>query len=167
MWDGTSNSNGWGEGEGDDVEFVVPREVEEVLRRQEDALLLLEALRQKEPAPRHRPPSGGGRRDFRRWPAPEGVTVELHDGVRWWPIACRNIAVAGASVELPAWAGEGPVPARLSAPHIDRVLVLADVMWRNIRAGVAGVRFEFKDHEERDIWTGGLVDALLDAHLPK
>jgi len=47
----------------------------------------------------------------------------------------------------------GPAPARLKAPGITGVLALADVMWRD-KEGRAGVRFEFHDDEERDLWSG-------------
>jgi len=37
------------------------------------------------------------------------------------------------------------------------------VMWRD-KQGKAGIRFEFTDNEERDQWSGGLIDALLARH---
>ena len=58
---------------------------------------------------------------------------------------------------------KGPSPARLKAAAMPSLLVLADVMWRD-REGKAGVRFEFADEEERDQWSGGLIDALLARH---
>ncbi|HVK06708.1 MAG TPA: PilZ domain-containing protein [Armatimonadaceae bacterium] len=145
----------------------VPLSALEALERQESALALLEDLRTREPLPRFRPARGGGRRDLRRWPLPEGVTIELHDGRAWRWVRCHNVAVGGACLYLPAWAKEGPVPARLSAPNMDGVLVLTDVMWRDAAVGTAGVQFEFRDEEEREVWTGALIDALLAAQALK
>lgn len=137
-------------------------DVESILRRQDEAMALLERLRLDEPVlPVRDSLTGGGRRDFRRWPTPEGVTIELHDGERWHPIPCADMGIGGARLNmLPAWV-KGPVPARLKAPGIFSVLVLADVMWRESNEGKAGMRFDFVDNEERDQWSGGLIDALL------
>jgi len=40
-------------------------------------------------------------------------------------------------------------------------LVLADVMWRDRKTDTVGLRFEFLDTEERDLWAERLIDALL------
>ena len=157
-------NSGRGHGNADDVE--------EILRRQDEAMALLERLRVEEPflAP-HPEHSGGGRRDFRRWPAPEGVTIELHDGARWHETVCTDMGVGGARVSHLPFAMQGPAPARLKAPGVAPILVLADVMWREgvgggdgREGGKAGLRFEFTDDEERDQWSGGLIDALLARH---
>jgi hypothetical protein len=143
--------------------FEVPDDVEAILHRQDEALALLERLRAEEPPVRVRPQAGGGRRDFRRWPTPTGVTVEMHDGLRWHPAECLDMGIGGARVgHLPAWV-EGPVPARLRAPGVGGVIALVDVMWKD-REGRAGLRFEFQDEEERDLWSGALIDALLANH---
>lgn len=140
-------------------------DVEEILRRQDEALALLERLRANEPfAPASAEHEGGGRRDFRRWPAPPGVTLEMHDGLDWHAADCQDMGVGGARLNsLPSWV-KGPAPARLKAPGNQPVLVLADVMWRDGQAGSAGLRFEFQDDEERDQWSGALIDALLARH---
>lgn len=137
-------------------------EIEEALRRQDEALILLERLRIQEPsAPATSDLPGGGRREGRRWPAPEGATVELHDGERWQIIPASDLGIGGARVAgTPAWFA-GPAPARLKGPTGYAVLVLADLMWRDEAADVAGLRFEFSDVEERDQWTAILIDALL------
>lgn len=137
-------------------------EIEEALRRQDEALMLLERLRIAEPSA---PPAGdlpgGGRREARRWPAPEGATVELHDGERWQAIPASDLGIGGVRVtSVPAWL-QGPAPARLKGPTGDAVLALADLMWREGATGAAGLRFEFSDGEERDGWTAILIDALL------
>jgi hypothetical protein len=140
-------------------------DVEEALRLQDEALALLERLRAEEPYhdTGHLDHLGGGRRDFRRWPPPEGVTLELHDGLDWHQADVLDLAVGGARLNhLPEWM-KGPAPARLKAPAMPAVLVLVDVMWRD-KQGRAGIRFEFTDNEERDLWSGGLIDALLARH---
>jgi hypothetical protein len=143
--------------------FEVPEDVEAILHRQDEALALLERLRAEEPPVRTRQQAGGGRRDFRRWPTPPGVTVEMHDGLRWHPAECLDMGVGGARLgQLPTWV-DGPAPARLRAPGVGGVIVLADVMWKD-REGRAGLRFEFQDDEERDLWSGALIDALLAGH---
>lgn len=141
----------------------IPDEVEEALRLQDEALALLERLRSEEPYAKPAvKDEGGGRRDFRRWPMPAGVSVELHDGLQWRPIDCIDMGVGGARIaNLPGWV-VGPAPARLKAPGLGgAILVLSDVMWKDVRDHKAGLRFEFSDLEERDLWSGALIDALL------
>lgn len=136
-------------------------DVEEILRRQDEAMALLERLRVSESAV-HREPEhpGGGRRQFRRWPTPPGVTIELHDGADWRPVDATDMGVGGARVKvLPEWM-KGPAPARLRAPKSPPVLVLSDVMWRD-NAGAAGLGFDFLDREDHELWATSLIDALL------
>lgn len=137
-------------------------EIEEALRKQDEALALLERLRIAESgsATQESHP-GGGRRDFRRWPAPEGVTVEMHDGDGWQEAAASDLGIGGVRVTtLPAWL-DGPVPVRMKSTSGPAILALADLMWRDGKTGAAGLRFEFQDPEERDLWTAALIDALL------
>ena len=58
--------------EPDDGDAGVDADVEEALRLQDEAMALLERLRAEEPYrdAEHAGHTGGGRRDFRRWPAP-------------------------------------------------------------------------------------------------
>ena len=137
-------------------------DVELALNRQDEAMGLLERLRRAEPtAALPTSGMGGGRRDGRRWPPPEGVGLELHDTVRWQPVSCIDLGVGGARVQsLPAWA-DGPTPGRLKAGRLGTVLALCDVMWHDTHAGISGVRFEFVDAEDREAWAGLLIDALL------
>jgi hypothetical protein len=148
----------------DEVEIEMDEGVEDALRRQDEAMALLERLRSEEPfAAAGGDHVGGGRRDFRRWPTPEGVSIELHDGLSWQPADIVDLGVGGARLRhLPSWM-EGPAPARLRTPSSPSVLVLCDVMWRDTNEK-AGVRFEFLDEEEREQWSGGLIDALLARH---
>ncbi|MDQ2688010.1 MAG: PilZ domain-containing protein [Armatimonadota bacterium] len=135
-------------------------EIEEALLRQDEAMALLERLRLAEPLTKAKSdPAGGGRRDFRRWPTPAGVTLELHDGEKWQQADVADLGIGGARLSrLPDWLN-GPVPARLRSDQGEAVLVLADTMWRDETG--AGLRFEFGDNEERDQWTATLIDALL------
>ena len=137
-------------------------DVEAALRRQDDAMMLLERLRLAEPAlPNRGDSAGGGRRDFRRWPAPEGVNVELHDGIEWWPALFIDLGIGGVRLSaIPGWL-DGPVPVRLRGVSGPAVLTLGDLMWRDDATGAAGLRFEFSDPEEHDLWTAILIDALL------
>ncbi len=137
-------------------------DVEAALRRQDEAMLLLERLRLVEPAgAKSEEAVGGGRRDFRRWPAPEGVTVEMHDGSAWQPAPSSDLGVGGVRLSaVPAWL-DGPVPVRLRGVSGPAVLTLGDLMWRDEKTGAAGLRFEFSDPEEHDLWTAILIDALL------
>jgi hypothetical protein len=137
--------------------------VETALQRQDSALRLLEHLRADQPlTERPRQPGGGGRRAFRRWPAPETLQIDLHDGKTWLAVECQNIGVGGASIShLGPSLGDGPFAARLTTPDSGATLVLADVVWRDIKTGTLGVRFEFLDEEERDLWASGLIEALL------
>ncbi|MDX1933640.1 MAG: PilZ domain-containing protein [Capsulimonadales bacterium] len=150
-------------GKTDSEEYEIPPDVEEALLRQDEALALLERLRAEEPVARKKSQVGGGRRDFRRWPTPPGVTVEFHNGERWHAMDCLDMGTGGARLgQLPDWV-RGPVPARLKAPGLVSVITLADVMWRD-REGKAGLRFEFLDDEERELWAAALIDALLAGH---
>jgi hypothetical protein len=141
----------------------IPEDVEEALRRQDEALALLDSLRQREP---FRPPSSqenklAGNREFRRWPCPDTVTLELHDGKKWQVIPMKDLGIGGTRVpNLPDWAF-GPTPGRLKAPQVAGILILSDVMWKDKEGEGAGLRFEFMDAAERDFWAGGLIDALL------
>lgn len=143
----------------DDGEFA---EVEEALRRQDEAMALLERLRLSEPAiAKAQETPGGGRREGRRWPTPEGVTLELHDGDGWRVAQCSDLGIGGSKLAvLPAWVN-GPVPARLKTTTGPAVLVLADLMWRDESAHKGGLRFEFLSQEERELWADQLIDALL------
>ncbi|BDI28928.1 hypothetical protein CCAX7_009790 [Capsulimonas corticalis] len=137
-------------------------EVEEALRRQDEAMALLERLRLSEPVlKKEQETAGGGRREGRRWPMPEGVTLELHDSDGWRKAECSDLGIGGAKLSvLPAWVN-GPVPARLKTPAGPAVLVLADLMWRDSGAAKGGLRFEFLSQEERELWADQLIDALL------
>jgi hypothetical protein len=91
------------------------------------------------------------------------VSLELHDSAGWKPADVMDMGVGGARLnKLPSFA-DGPTPARLKSPSSQAVLVLCDVMWKD-NDGRAGIRFEFRDEDERDNWSGGLIDALLARH---
>ncbi len=136
-------------------------DIEAALRRQDEAMMLLERLRLAEPAGATQEATGGGRRDFRRWPAPEGVTVEMHDGSAWQPAPSSDLGIGGVRLTtVPSWL-DGPVPVRLRGVSGPAVLTLGDLMWRDEQTGAAGLRFEFSDPEEHDLWTAILIDALL------
>lgn len=149
--------------DGDD-EPDIPEDAAHAFLLQDRAIALLDRLRGREPFRRERGESpGGGRRDFRRWPTPPGVVIQLHDETEWKDAACLDLGIGGARLAaLPCWV-RGPVPARLIAPEISSILVLADVMWRDAD-NQAGLRFEFQDADERDAWSGALIDALLARH---
>jgi hypothetical protein len=146
----------------EDTEDALDADVLAALNRQDEALALLERLRRAEPVAASPAGSiGGGRRDGRRWPPPEGVTLELHDGIRWHPAECLDLGVGGARLRpLPDWAN-GPTPARLKAGRLGSVLALSDVMWHDSHGDISGLRFEFSDHDDRELWAGLLIDALL------
>jgi len=136
-------------------------DIEAALRRQDEAMMLLERLRLAEPAGATQEATGGGRRDFRRWPAPEGVAVEMHDGSAWQPAPSSDLGIGGVRLTtVPSWL-DGPVPVRLRGVSGPAVLTLGDLMWRDEQTGAAGLRFEFSDPEEHDLWTAILIDALL------
>lgn len=137
-------------------------DIERLLMKQDEALALLERLRIAEPTgAKEQTDAGGGRRDFRRWPAPEGVTVEMHDGEGWQAAAFSDLGIGGARLTaVPDWL-DGPVPVRLRGASAPATLAMGDVMWRDAATGAAGLRFEFQDPEERDNWTALLIDALL------
>jgi len=136
-------------------------DVEDILRRQDEAMALLERLRLAEAGVRREPESpGGGRRQFRRWPTPPGVSIELHDGTGWKLADATDMGVGGARLKaLPDWV-KGPTPARLVAPKSPPVLVLSDIMWRD-NNGAAGLGFDFLDREDHELWATSLIDALL------
>ncbi|MGO8671149.1 MAG: PilZ domain-containing protein [Capsulimonadaceae bacterium] len=138
------------------------RRQEEIFRRQDEAMALLERLRLAEPPVRLNPERlGGGRRQFRRWPLPAGVTLELHDGERWHRVECTDVGVGGARLrELPTWGG-GPYPSRLKANNSPAILVLANVVWRDSNGPAAGVSFDFLGNTEQELWASSLIDALL------
>lgn len=145
-----------------DLDAELPDDVEDALRRQEEALALLERLRIAAPSGGKAPGDAKrGRRDFRRWPTPDGVSLELHDGTQWQTVLVLDMGIGGSRLPaVPAWM-LGPAPARLKAPSCGGILVLADVMWRDKKSGGGGLRFEFLGTEERDEWADSLLDALL------
>ena len=68
--------------DGDD-EPDIPEDAAHAFLLQDRAIALLDRLRGREPFRRERGESpGGGRRDFRRWPVPPGVVIQLHDETR-------------------------------------------------------------------------------------
>ena len=144
----------------DDMMTNPSDDIELDFERQEQAMALLERLRIAEPlAAAPAIPAGGGRRDSRRWPCPDDISIQIHDTTQWQPVACVDIGLGGARLAaIPVWM-QGPAPLRLKASAAHPILVLADVMWREAAGG--GVRFEFGDPEERDQWTAALIDALL------
>lgn len=145
-----------------DLETDVEADVEAILNRQDEAMALLERLRLAEPiGARRGAEAGGGRREGRRWPLPDGVTLELHDGIRWHTADCLDLGIGGGRVRhLPDWAN-GPTPVRLKAGRLGSVLALSDVMWHDSHSETSGLRFEFLGGEEREGWAGLLVDSLL------
>jgi PilZ domain len=148
----------------DDDGIEIPDDVEAILRRQDEAMGLLERLRLSEPFRRPKTDQlGARRREFRRWPLPEGTSLELHNSQGWELADVMDMGVGGARLNtLPKFA-DGPTPARLKSPTSQAVLVLCDVMWKD-KDGRAGIRFEFRDEDERENWSGGLIDALLARH---
>lgn len=140
-------------------------EIEEALRLQDEALILLDRLRASSTFRRKRTDHGDQkRRNFRRWPVPPGVVVELHDGNAWHGVTVLDLGVGGVRVDqLPGWM-KGPTPCRLSTPSVEGIIVLSDIMWRTGPQAGAGIRFEFDDPEEREAWQDGLIDALLATH---
>ena len=148
----------------DDEMMEIPGDVEAILLRQDEALSLLSRLRESEPYRKPRlDTQGKKRREFRRWPIPEGVGIELHDGDNWRKMDCNDLGIGGARVIWPADL-EAPLPARLTTPSAPAALVLADIMWRDAKSELVGLRFEFQDEDERETWSGGLIDALLARH---
>lgn len=145
-------------------EFQVTDEVEAALHRQDEAFALLERLRAEEPTLPAKPALGSGRREVRRWPTPPGVTMERHDGLKWYPLDCVDMAVGGARVTHLDPKLEGPFPVRLRAPGVNATLVLCDIVWRDKKEDKAGLRFDFGDDEARETWSGALIDALLARH---
>ena len=71
------------------------------------------------------------------------------------------MGIAGARFRNWPDEAETPVPVRLRREGQTIALVLADMMWRDPQEGLAGMRFEFVDHEVRDHWAVNLIDALL------
>ena len=111
-------------------------DVEDALRRQDEALALLERLRIAEPAVAPEAHPGGGRREARRWTAPKSVTVELHDGLTWRAVTCSDLGIGGARLTaVPAWL-EGPAPIRLRGVSGPAILALADLVWRDAKMGL-------------------------------
>ena len=94
---------------------------------------------------------------------PDGVTIEFHNGEKWQKVSCVDMGIGGARLHWPKGI-EAPVPARLKTPSSPAVLALVDIMWRDAKSDLTGIRFEFQDEEERDAWSGGLIDALLARH---
>ena len=161
----TSEGSGEVSGAGFTVEPVADT-VALILHQRDRASLLLERLRVDTPlSPRRNRILGGGRREFRRWPTPDGVMLELHDGSVWHPVDVLDCGVPGVRVAgLPAFVGDGPGVIRLTTPDEGAILVLADVMWRDPIAETAGLFFEFDDEEDREAWYEGLIGALLARH---
>jgi len=145
----------------------VSDEVEAILGRQEQALRLLEQLRADLPlnSKRRRKGVGGGRRDFRRWPTPETVSIEIHDSRHWHLLDSLDCGVPGVRVAaLPSWVGDGPVVVRVTTPDSGPVLALGDIMWRDKKTRTAGIFFEFQTEDDREAWGEGLIEALLSRH---
>ncbi|MBC8136721.1 MAG: hypothetical protein H8F28_12605 [Fibrella sp.] len=149
------------------VQIPSATERKTAITSREDAVRLLNQLRANLPESHtnRRRGKGGGRRDSRRWTPPSSVTFEIYDGETWHFVEALDCGIPGVRVtRLPAFVGENPAVMRLTTPDSGVVLVTGDVMWKDSRAGTAGIQFTFQNDEDREAWFEGLVEALLSRH---
>jgi len=142
------------------MELNDSQDLELNLDKQDAALKLLAKLRMKSfPTVHYVAQPENQRRQYKRWAAPESISVECFtDG--WLAFDVIDVGIGGAKVvrteNVPR---SGPFVCKLGVGSLNNVLVLADIMW--MADASVGIRFEFDNNDDHDMWAEHLVDTLL------
>ena len=134
--------------------------IEHLLDKQDVVLKLLAKLRFKmHPTVDNVVQPPNQRRHYRRWNAPESISISVYeDG--WNAMHVIDVGIGGVKVSRDAKTpSSGPFVCQLAVGGLKNVLVLADIMWMSDSS--VGIRFEFDNQHEHDLWAENLVDALL------
>ncbi|MEY4915494.1 MAG: hypothetical protein RJA02_1763 [Armatimonadota bacterium] len=142
------------------MELDDSQDLELILDKQDAALKLLAKLRMKSfPTVRNVAQPENQRRQYKRWAAPESISVECFRD-RWLAFDVIDVGIGGAKVvrteNVPR---SGPFVCKLGVGSLNNVLVLADIMW--MADASVGIRFEFDNNDDHDMWAEHLVDTLL------
>lgn len=142
------------------MELEHSRDVEEMFDRQDVALRLLNKLRQKSfPTVNNVVQSSNQRRQYRRWAAPESISIALFTD-EWQSLDVIDVGIGGVKITrnelVPS---TGPFVCKLGIGGLNNLYVLADIMWMSDQT--VGIRFEFDKQDEHDMWAEHLVDTLL------
>lgn len=134
--------------------------VDKMFERQDAALRLLTKLRQKNfPTVNNVVQAANQRRQYRRWAAPESIAVAVFT-VDWQSLDVIDVGIGGVKVmKNDSVPPIGPFVCKLSVGVLTNVFVLADIMWMSDQT--VGIRFEFDQQDEHDLWAEHLVDTLL------
>jgi hypothetical protein len=142
------------------MELEHPHDVEEMFDRQDAALRLLNKLRQKSfPTVNNVVQSSNQRRQYRRWAAPESISIVLFRD-EWQSLDVIDVGIGGVKVTRNEFVpSAGPFVCKLGIGGLNNLYVLADIMWMSDQT--VGIRFEFDKQDEHDMWAEHLVDTLL------
>jgi hypothetical protein len=142
------------------MELDDSQDLELILDKQDAALKLLAKLRMKSfPTVHNVDQPDNQRRQYKRWAAPESISVEcFNDG--WLAFDVIDVGIGGAKVvRTESVPRSGPFVCKLGVGSLNNVLVLADIMW--MADASVGIRFEFDNNDDHDMWAEHLVDTLL------
>lgn len=142
------------------MELEDSQDLELILDKQDAALKLLAKLRMKSfPKVHNVAQPNNQRRQYKRWAAPESISIECFND-DWLAFDVIDVGIGGAKVvrteNVPR---SGPFVCKLGVGSLNNVLVLADIMW--MADQFVGIRFEFDNNDEHDMWAEHLVDTLL------
>jgi len=142
------------------MELEDSRNLEHILAQQDAALKLLAKLRMKTvPTVHNVAQPQDQRRQYRRWASPESITIAVFND-NWFAIDVIDVGIGGAKViRTESVPRSGPFVCKLGVGSLNNVLVLADIMW--IADHFVGIRFEFDNQDDHDLWAEHLVDTLL------
>lgn len=142
------------------MEYDRSQDIDEMFKKQDAALSLLKKLRLKlSPTVDNVVQPSTQRRQYRRWAAPESIGIAVYSD-SWKPLDVIDVGIGGVKVTRTSYGpSAGPFVCRLSVGSLNNILVLADIMWMSPTA--VGIRFEFDNQDEHDMWAEHLVDTLL------
>lgn len=142
------------------MELEDSRDLELILDKQDAALKLLAKLRMKSfPTVNNVAQSSSQRRQYRRWAAPESINITIFSD-DWFTLSVVDVGIGGAKVvRTESIPRTGPFVCKLGVGSLNNVLVLADIMW--MADQFVGIRFEFDNQDDHDMWAEHLVDTLL------
>jgi len=142
------------------MELESSQDVDLLFDTQDAALKLLSKLRKKYfPTVLDVVQPTNQRRQYKRWSAPESISIDIYTN-GWQPLSVIDVGIGGAKIArneiVPTI---GPFVCKLGVGDLTNVIILTDIMW--MADQTVGIRFEFDNQDEHDLWAEHLVNTLL------
>jgi hypothetical protein len=142
------------------MELESSKDVDLLFDTQDAALELLSKLRKKYfPTVLDVVQPTNQRRQYKRWSAPESISIDIYTN-GWQPLSVIDVGIGGAKIArneiVPTI---GPFVCKLGVGDLTNVIILTDIMW--MADQTVGIRFEFDNQDEHDLWAEHLVNTLL------